>query len=138
MRWAPWNSQPGTISPAAPLCPSLWPGSQAASPGCCSCSVCVPVLGSSRTERVCGHKMVFKGGTLGAVSAVSVGDVRTTRPGFLQSRGYKEPGGGRHAPEQQIPARTEGGEHPQTRACTARRARLRVRFLQKRVSRRKK
>lgn len=71
--------------------------------------------------------MVFKGGTLGAVFAVSVGDVRTTRPGFLRPRGYKEPGGGRHAPEQQIPNRTEGGKHPHARARV--RGRTAVRFL---------
>lgn len=117
------GSQPGTISPAAALCPALSPGSQAPSPA--PGSACVSVHGSSRTEQVCGHKMVFKGGTLGAVFAVSVGDVRTTRPGFLRPRGYKEPGGGRHVPEQQIPNRTEGENTPHTRARVRRGVRAR-------------
>lgn len=52
--------------------------------------------------------MVFKGGAPRAEFAVSVGDVRTTRQGFLQPRGYKEPGGGRHVTEQQIPHRLGG------------------------------
>lgn len=121
-------SQPGTISPRSGALSCTVPRLSGSLPGCCS--ACASVLGSSRTDRVCGHKMVFKGGTLGAVFAVSVGDVRTTRPGFLRPRGYKEPGGGRHAPEQQIPKRTEGGKHPHTRACTARRARLPVQLLQ--------
>lgn len=47
--------------------------------------------------------------------AVSVGDVRTTRPGFLQPRGYKEPGGGRHVTEQQIPNRA--GRRKNTHIC---------------------
>lgn len=64
--------------------PHCAPGSQAPSEAAAPGSACVSVLGSSRTERVRGHEMVFKGGTLGDVFAVSVGDVRTTRPGFLQ------------------------------------------------------
>lgn len=85
-------------------------GSVSLSPSSVPCPLrCVsaPVPLRSLTEAGCSHKTVFN-------APVSVGDVRTTRPGSVQPRGYKEPGGGRHVTEQQIPERAEGREEKNT------------------------
>lgn len=115
MRWAPWNSscsQPGTISPAAAALSCTVPPALRLphrllllDQPVCRCSD-RPGLSGSAVIRWC-----LKGDARRRVRGL-----RRRRPyhssGIPSARAYKEPGGGRHAPEQQIPHRTEGENTP--------------------------